>query len=119
METLETNLTPKNAVYACKMCDFNCCKKSEWTRHTNTIKHIHRHNGNNLETLETNLAPKNAVHNAHECSCGKSYGSRSGLWKHVKNCHKNKTKLEDDVINKITDKDELILTLIKQNFEIT
>jgi hypothetical protein len=123
METLETNLTPKNAVNACKLCDFKCSKKSEWVRHNKTLKHISRHNGNNLETLETNLAPKNAVHNAHECSCGKSYGSRSGLWKHVKNCHKNKTKLDsdytDDVINKITDKDELILTLIKQNFEIT
>ena len=123
METLETNLTPKNAIYACNLCNFKCCKKSEWLRHNNTIKHNSRLNGNNLETLETNLAPKNAVNASHECSCGKSYGSRSGLWKHVKICHKNKTKLEsnytDDVINKITDKDELILTLIKQNFEIT
>uniref|UniRef100_A0A6C0AQL5 C2H2-type domain-containing protein n=1 Tax=viral metagenome TaxID=1070528 RepID=A0A6C0AQL5_9ZZZZ len=123
METLETNLTPKNAVNACIFCHFKCCKKSEWVRHIKTRKHIVRVNGNILETLETNLAPKNAVHTAHECSCGKSYGSRSGLWKHVKICQKNKTKLEsnytDDIINKITDKDELILTLIKQNFEIT
>ena len=92
METLETNLAPKNADNACILCDFNCYKKSEWIRHIKTKKHIDRVNGNNLETLETNLAPKNAVHAAHECSCGKIYSSKSGLCKHVKICQK-KTKL--------------------------
>ena len=121
METLETNLTPKNAVYACNLCNFNCCKKSEWIRHNNTIKHSSRLNGNNLETLETNLTPKNAVHAAHDCSCGKSYSSRSGLWKHVKICKKTNTKSEtiyDDEISKFNDKDELIVMLIKQNSEL-
>jgi hypothetical protein len=120
METLETNLAPKNAINACILCDFNCYKKSEWIRHVKTKKHIDRVNGNNLETLETNLAPKNAVHAAHECSCGKIYSSRSGLWKHVKICQK-KAKLEiisNDEISKINDKDELIVMLIKQNSEL-
>jgi len=120
METLETNLAPKNAINACIFCDFKCYKKSEWIRHIKTKKHIDRVNGNNLETLETNLAPKNAVHGAHECSCGKIYSSRSGLWKHVKICQK-KIKLEtisNDEISKINDKDELIVMLIKQNSEL-
>jgi len=121
METLETNLAQKNAVYACILCHFNCCKKSEWIRHIKTKKHNDRVNGNKLETLETNFAPKNAVNAAHECSCGKSYSSRSGLWKHVKICQKNKTKTEiisNDEIGKINDKDDLILMLIKQNTEL-
>ena len=33
--------TIKNAAnYYCELCDFECSKKSEWDRHTQSFKHI-------------------------------------------------------------------------------
>ena len=75
------NFTPKNAEFCCDLCDFKCYKKSEWIRHINTKKHMYGHNGNKKETAELT---KNAT---HECVCGKTYSSLSGIWKHKKICN--------------------------------
>jgi hypothetical protein len=116
METLETNFTPKSADYACFSCDFICSKKSDWTRHIKTVKHLHRHDGNDLEILETNFTPKSADYAKHTCDCGKKYSTNSGLWKHSKICNKNK-KPTNYNIHETTDKD-LIMILIKENSEL-
>jgi len=81
METLETFFTPKNAVFVCKICIFKCCKQSDWDRHVNTIKHLHRNKGNKMETTES-YNTKICI-----CVCGKKYSSRAGLWKHKKKCN--------------------------------
>ena len=60
METLEIKKMPKNADFYCCLCDYKCSKKSNWIIHTNTKKHYHRINGNDLETLETKKCQKNA-----------------------------------------------------------
>jgi hypothetical protein len=77
---METFLTPKNAKFVCELCDFKCSKKSEFIRHCDTIKHIHRLSGNNLETNVGQL---------WSCNCGKEYSTRSGLWKHKQKCENN------------------------------
>ena len=82
--------------YCCEKCDYTCCYKSNWERHIKTDKH--------LEIGEGILVTKPL------CSCGKSYKTSSGLWKHKKVC---KVLLEEEI-----DKDtELVWFLVKQNKE--
>jgi len=104
----------KNAEFYCDHCHFRCFKKSNYTNHTNTKKHMYRVAGNEMETAEMKI---NANHN---CECGKNYATLSGLWKHKSKgfCVNNET--EPDVKhsnNNATDKDELINYLIKENQE--
>ena len=114
METLEQIFTPKNADFECKLCNFKCCKLSDWNRHINTIKHKQRHNGNVLETPGNNFTPKNAE---FICDCGKCYNSNSGLWKHKKSCQcvkktcSNKEEPKMDVY-------DLVKYLMKENSEL-
>jgi hypothetical protein len=120
---METPKTQKNAEKYCEICDFKCCKNSEWIRHINTKKHMYGNHGNTKENAEI------IKNTAHECVCGKTYSSLSGIWKHKKICNlllddtNNNSKL--DIINKnkcinntkeIIDRD-LIMLLIKENSE--
>ena len=110
---MENAETPKNAGYCCNNCDFKCIKKSEWSRHLNTIKHIYRHNGNKMENAET---PKNAA--GYNCICGKKYISASGLWKHNKKC-----KLDKNIIlsDENTNKNDILIfvkDIVKQNQDL-
>lgn len=74
--------TQKYALFfCCEKCDYKCSKKSLWTQHCLTQKHIWKH----LETKPTesrNMCEK----------CGRCYSNRSGLWKHKKKCTYNLKK---------------------------
>jgi len=109
---MEVKFTPKNAVFCCNLCDFKCIKNSDWVRHNNTKKHIHRHNGSNLESAEI---IKNAD---YTCKCGKKFFTSSGLWKHETKgtCdnNENKDNSKDDVV--ISEK--LVEYLMKENSEL-
>ena len=114
----EINFTPKSAKFLCNNCDFECYKKSDWQRHVKTIKHIYRHNGNNMETAEIQ---KNAE---HICNCGKKFLTNSGLWKHTKICKtilnngKEDTNLVDKTQMCTNNKDELIAYLMNETKEL-
>ena len=70
--------TPKSAKkFSCKECDFECSKRSDWSRHISTQKHKIRTNTNDF-------TPKNAKQ--YYCNCGKKYKHASSLWNHKKNC---------------------------------
>jgi len=135
--------TPK---YHCKTCDVTCSKLSYWTRHLMTLKHKNSEIGNiENEKCDTEFYCDNCDYKcSHEglwirhiesrkhletskivgvtkplCSCGKSFKTRSGLWKHKKAC---KVSLDNEVTEtekeKEIDKDaELVWTLVKQNQE--
>jgi len=107
----DTKKTPKNAKnFECINCSFKCSKKSEWTRHINTTKHINRING--IE--KTPKTPK--IQKMYMCECGKNYKYSRGLWEHKKKCsYISETK--NEVIQTITNKDKLILDLLTQNKE--
>jgi hypothetical protein len=79
----------ENAVLTCNLCDFKCCKKSNYDIHCKTKKHIHRHNGNEMENAG------NKKNTEHICKCGKIYASYSGLWKHEKTCKNEKKDLKE------------------------
>ena len=113
---MELHMMPKNAEFVCEICDFKCCKKSNWITHVNTIKHIYNHGGNQMETAEVK---KNAD---YICNCGKKYITSSGLWKHKKNCVILSEDNEDNQklnIDEPKDKQfDLIMMLVKENASI-
>ena len=93
--------------FFCDICDFKCYMKCDWERHISRPKH--------LNAVEGNVQEIKNLKKTYFCDCGKNFLSNSGLWKHKKICNTENT---NDVINKITDKDELIVMLIKQNSEL-
>jgi hypothetical protein len=118
METMEIDFTPKNAKFYCELCDFKCFKKADWSRHNVTKKHIHRHNGNDLENAGTKF-PKNAEKNAeYFCHCGKSYSTKSGIWKHKKSCAIITPTTNNEKIVEKMDVYDLVKYLMKENSEL-
>ena len=128
MEILEIKKTPKKRhFFCCKICDFNCSKKSDYERHLSTDKHKWKQNGNEK-------APKNAM--LITCDCGKEYKTKSGLWKHYKKCsikqqncsleepklHENGVKYDEVVETHNTDNSglnkDLVMNILKQNSEL-
>uniref|UniRef100_A0A6C0JER0 C2H2-type domain-containing protein n=1 Tax=viral metagenome TaxID=1070528 RepID=A0A6C0JER0_9ZZZZ len=93
---METQKTPKNTEkYHCKLCDFSTCHLGMWKRHLETKKHT----GNKWKRKKHQKTP------LLFCSiCGKSYKSRSGLYKHMKRCEETLIEAEEkdyeDVDNK-------------------
>lgn len=115
MDKIGNNKMPKNAIFLCNICDFKCCKKSNYEIHLNTKKHKCRNDGNKMEKTETK---KNAE---YACNCGKTYTTNSGLWKHKKMCNiTNKYDAEEEEVIpddfKITSK--MFYDLLKQNNEL-
>jgi len=71
---METKKSQKVAqFFSCAACDYSTERANDWAKHLATRKH----------QMETNGNKKVAQICRH---CGKSYLSRSGLWKHEKTC---------------------------------
>ena len=104
---MATKISKKNEEqYCCIYCHFNTSKITDYKRHLETKKHI----GNTMATFGN----ENLEKILHTCeNCNKTYNVRTGLWKHKKNC---KTKKYSD--SETSDKDQLILMLIKQNTDL-
>jgi hypothetical protein len=107
METLGDDFTSKNRkIFYCKICDFKCSKTGDWNRHLMTSKHKKYVKGDDLVTKG------DANYIFYICDlCNKNYISRNGLWKHKKKCQTINTP-------DLSNKDELIIMLIKQNSEL-
>jgi len=94
--------------YSCVFCNYVTCKFKDYNKHLLTNKHIHRTKLNDLEQKKP-INPKE-----YKCNkCNKFYKARNSLWYHQQKCF-------PEPIQKITelDKDELIITLLKQNAEL-
>jgi hypothetical protein len=89
--------------FECKICDFNCSKKSNWIQHIKTKKHVYRHNGNNLETSGNKKCCLCEI-------CGKKYLTNSGLWKHMQGKCGKLLNEKKQVVN-----ENLVMMLIKEN----
>ena len=105
--------------FFCKICDFKCCNKQDYTRHLSTLKHKRLIN-TNKKTPKTPKTP-----NVYICDCGKEYKHSSSLCKHKAKC-KGITPTENENIRiekQDNDRYELltntILELVKKNDELT
>jgi hypothetical protein len=101
-----TNLVQKvPEKYMCLVCDYSSSRKSQYDRHILTAKHQKLTKTNHLSSEGSK---------SHLCEqCNKIYKSRVGLWSHKKVCNVGNIGKNDDS----TDKDQLILMLIKENSE--
>jgi transcriptional regulator with PAS, ATPase and Fis domain len=94
--------------FVCEICDFKCCKKGDYNRHTATDKH-------KILTNPNDFTSKNIT---YDCKCGKVYKHISTLCAHKKKCVE---KVEEngyyEGVN-IKDKDALVIHLLKQNVEL-
>ena len=112
---MTTKLLPKNAKeFICEICNFKCCKLSNYNIHILTRKH----------KILQNTTEENAKNAEYICDCNKVYKHHSSLWNHKKKCNfkikentNEETKTDENVDVDINDKN-LILTLIQQNNEL-
>ena len=101
--------------FECVICDFNTCKKCDFNRHLNTLKH------KNNEIL---------INNSHErtnkvfaCDCGKIYKHNQSLYNHKKRCiaktiePKEEEPVNSVIVNNNIDQ-TMIMRLISENNDI-
>jgi hypothetical protein len=116
---MDTNLMPKiPKKNYCEYCDFECCKQSNFIKHTTTSKHIKRYNKIQQDTNK--IQQDILISKKYKCDCGKAFFYHSGLWRHKKTCIDNEyIEIEKMVSanNEPTDK-ELMMLLIKENSEM-
>lgn len=93
----------KSKEYYCKICDFRCSKKSNYTVHLNTRKH----------KMLTNVDTKMLNNAEYVCECGKSYKHRQSLYVHKKKCE---YKEEEDT--PIDSAESAFEYLLKENLEM-
>ena len=98
--------------FECELCYYSTSRDSQYKRHITTDKHKNNVKSTVCQQISTNV---NNLGSQFVCDCGKSYKERTGLWRHKKKC--SDTKDIDYIKEKaktITDKDELIMFLIKE-----
>ena len=123
MSTFVNEILPKKTPeYICELCDFKTCNKKDYARHNETKKHK-MVVCQPLSIEITQNYPK-LPKTIFECTCGKKYKDKSGLWRHSKKCtiqvHAHDSEEEGNIViyKEQSDKDQLILMLIKQNAEL-
>jgi Txe/YoeB family toxin of Txe-Axe toxin-antitoxin module len=95
--------------FECKCCDYYTSKKSSYEKHMSTDKHKKKENDSKMVENDSNLGEKVAQ---FICNCGKVYKYDSGYYRHKKMCQNLKNDIDT------SDKDQLILMLVKQNSEL-
>ena len=102
--------------YICESCDYISSNKKDYNKHVLTDKHKIRCLSTDVNTKSQEI-PKCSI-----CECGRAYKDRSGLWRHKQKCKpEDYSHVDEDIdqtTNEPSDKDQLILMLIKQNSEL-
>ena len=115
-------------IFVCEICDFKCCKESNYKNHLETIKH--------KRLTETNKKMPKYESKSFVCICGNKYNHKTSLAKHKRTCiavnismgttpvleikETEIYKQMHEQIDSKTDKElkDLVKDLIKQNSEL-
>ena len=95
--------------FYCDCCDYTTSRKYNFNAHLQSERHKNNKNDNENNSNSAKISK-------YECqNCSKIFNDRAGLWRHKKKCVDTITKNK-----KLTelDKDELIITLLKQNADL-
>ena len=103
-------LAKTSGQFCCDYCNYTTIRKYNFNLHIESNKH--KNNANNNEN-NVYLAKTSKTYNCN--SCNKFFHDRAGLWRHKKKCGLNN---QTENHKSILDKDELIITLLKQNAEL-
>ena len=106
---MTNNFNSKKLIkFSCKICDFKCSNKQDYTRHISTRKH-------QLLTNTNEKTPKNSkISKEHICICGKSYKHASSLCGHKKKCNYE----EKEIDNKDLNYKEMFIQMMDKNNEL-
>jgi hypothetical protein len=89
----DSKKSPKVAQkFLCNYCDYNTCKKNDYTKHLLTDKHKKKENDSKMVVNGSDKSPKVAH---FECECGKIYKYDSGYYRHKKKCQETNNKPSD------------------------
>jgi hypothetical protein len=104
---MTTEISPKNPFkFRCDICLYNTCNQKDFNKHLQTKKHT-----NNI----SNATDNSIIPNKYLCpNCDKKFNDRSGLWRHNKKCIPISVNTNEEK-EQTTDKDQLIMMLIKEN----
>jgi hypothetical protein len=124
METLGNAFMPKLCPkFYCNYCNYGTSKKSSFDNHKLSLKHAASVSSSKMEMPGNAFMPKLCSNSNYSCqNCDRLFNSPSGLWKHKQKC-KDDDETNDikkdikELAKQITDKDELIMFLIKENSE--
>jgi hypothetical protein len=116
--------------FECDKCDYITNKKTDFSKHLDTIKHKKRANTyemvtNGYEKVTDGYVKCDKLAKQYKCECGKSYNHRQNLYVHRKKCDfKNEEKIEkkDEIIKKTENNEELFekfAEMIQKNNEKT
>ena len=101
--------------FKCLLCDYTTCYLKDFKKHTQTKKHKNNEINGQINSLGQNTK-------IYKCeNCDKNFTDRSGLWRHknsskcVTDCKNNDTNAANKI--DISNKDDLIIMLIKENKE--
>ena len=95
--------------FICEYCNYSTSRKSQYQRHLETDKH---------KILQNPISKKFHTEKSYICNCGKSYAHSSTMYAHKKKCSFSLDQINDNKKLSELDKDELIITLLKQNAEL-
>ena len=101
--------------FYCDICNYNCSKKYNFTKHLSTEKHKNKLLDDQMMTNDDNKIAK-VANKTFECHCGNKYKYKQGLSRHKKTCNK-----KENVITETDNKDEmkeLVVKLINDNSEM-
>jgi hypothetical protein len=105
----------KNSIfYECNLCDYNTCKKGDYSRHLQTQKH------KNNEIL---INGEQIINKIFACECGKKYKHNQSLYNHKKKCNNEvisnkKDEPNNQVILQNNVDQNMIMKLISENNDI-
>ncbi len=112
-DKIQQNSAPN---FSCISCDYNTSRKSNYETHLLSAKH--KRVTNRLQMGLKSVKNKQEQAETFNCSCGKQYQHRQGLWRHKKSCIYISSK--EDLItcmNDATKQQEIISYLLKENSE--
>lgn len=96
--------------YNCDLCEFHTNRKTEYTRHLSTKKHLEKIESRSTESILNPIKIQHESNNKFVCMhCQNTYSSQSNLSKHMKKCANKVIKEKDDCM-----KDKEIERLQKQ-----
>ena len=116
----------KEQKFVCKLCDFSCSKKANYTRHLDTEKHKMALSAT-LATDESSEKPQKEQKSAKlfRCDiCDKGYKDKTGLWRHKKKCGVPAANLVCQNAQPVSETSsqispELVLQVLEKNKELT
>ena len=107
----DKNEQNEQQIFICKVCDFKTCKKNNYNRHLQTLKHKKLSNSDTIVTNSDKNEQKEQKEpiNIFECICGKKYKYRQGLFHHKSKCmFKDKESITQNLSQ------EFVLDVIKK-----